>query len=36
MYADSQVLGLTATPVRSDGRGLGYVFSDLTNAYIIW
>ena len=32
MYADSQVLGLTATPVRSDGRGLGYIFSDMVKA----
>ena len=32
MYADSQVLGLTATPVRSDGRGLGHIFSDMVQA----
>ena len=32
MYADSQVLGLTATPIRSDGKGLGYIFSDMVKA----
>lgn len=28
-YADAKVLGVTATPCRSDGRGLGDVFDDL-------
>ena len=32
MYEDSQVLGLTATPVRSDGKGLGFIFSDMVQA----
>ena len=32
MYANSQVLGLTATPIRSDGKGLGYIFSDMVKA----
>jgi len=32
MYKDSQVLGLTATPIRSDGRGLGHVFQDMVQA----
>ena len=32
MYKNSQVLGLTATPIRSDGRGLGHIFSDMIQA----
>jgi len=32
MYKHSQVLGLTATPIRSDGRGLGHIFSDMVQA----
>ncbi len=32
MYNQSQVLGLTATPIRSDGRGLGHIFSDMIQA----
>jgi superfamily II DNA or RNA helicase len=32
MYKESQVLGLTATPIRSDGRGLGNIFSDMVQA----
>lgn len=32
MYKNSQVLGLTATPIRSDGRGLGHIFSDMVKA----
>lgn len=32
LYKDSMVLGLTATPVRSDGRGLGHIFSDMVQA----
>ena len=31
-YKDSMVLGLTATPVRSDGRGLGHIFNDMIQA----
>ncbi len=29
LYKRSQVLGLTATPIRSDGRGLGHIFQDM-------
>jgi len=32
LYKDSMVLGLTATPVRSDGRGLGNIFTDMVQA----
>ena len=32
MYSNSNVLGLTATPIRSDGRGLGNIFSDMIQA----
>nr|QPI16363.1 MAG: hypothetical protein NIOZUU157_00253 [Virus NIOZ-UU157] len=32
MYNNSNVLGLTATPIRSDGRGLGNIFSDMVQA----
>ena len=32
LYKDSQVLGLTATPIRSDGRGLGHIFQDMVQA----
>lgn len=28
-YADRVVIGLTATPIRSDGKGLGHVYDDL-------
>ena len=31
-YKDSMILGLTATPVRSDGRGLGHIFTDMIQA----
>jgi len=31
-YKDSMILGLTATPVRSDGRGLGHIFTDMVQA----
>jgi DNA repair protein RadD len=32
LYKDAHILGLTATPVRSDGRGLGHIFSDMVQA----
>ena len=32
LYKDSYILGLTATPVRSDGRGLGHIFTDMIQA----
>jgi superfamily II DNA or RNA helicase len=32
LYKRSQVLGLTATPIRSDGRGLGHIFQDMVQA----
>ena len=32
LYQRSQVLGLTATPIRSDGRGLGHIFQDMIRA----
>ena len=32
LYKSSQVLGLTATPIRSDGRGLGHIFQDMVQA----
>lgn len=31
-YPDAVVLGLTATPVRSDGKGLGHVYEDMVMA----
>jgi len=31
LYKDSMVLGLTATPIRSDGRGLGHIFNDMVH-----
>ncbi|MDD5753959.1 MAG: DEAD/DEAH box helicase, partial [Methylococcales bacterium] len=30
-YADAAFIGLTATPVRSDGKGLGEVYSDIVS-----
>jgi superfamily II DNA or RNA helicase len=32
LYEDSYILGLTATPVRTDGRGLGHIFQDMIQA----
>ena len=32
LYPDSLVLGLTATPVRSDGTGLGLIYEDMVKA----
>jgi superfamily II DNA or RNA helicase len=29
LYPDAMVLGLTATPIRSDGKGLGHVYEDM-------
>src|SRR5262245_38228674 len=29
LYADALIIGLTATPVRGDGRGLGNVFTEI-------
>jgi DNA repair protein RadD len=32
LYADSLLVGLTATPIRSGGEGLGYVYDDMVSA----
>jgi len=32
LYKDSYILGLTATPIRSDGQGLGQIFQDIVKA----
>ena len=31
-YPDAYVIGLTATPIRSDGKGLGNVYEELVEA----
>jgi superfamily II DNA or RNA helicase len=32
MFPDAYLLGLTATPIRSDGRGLGHMYSSMVQA----
>ncbi len=34
-YADATIIGLTATPARGDGRGLGEIYDDLVNVVSI-